>query len=356
MVDPTTSLKQEDIATLTESMGFSLIRAQKGLLNGNGTVEGAVEWLLEHQEDDNIDDPIEKVPSSKGLLVAQSYKCNDCGKILSNMANLELHANKTGHSDFEESTELKRPLTAEEKEAKIQEIKSLLKAKRAEREDKEKVDNIEREKQRRFMGKEMAKTREQMEIEERKRIAQQRKREKETAIRERQRIRAELEKDKLERMANKGKLHSRLGVEGYHPDAIQYDAPTGDVHKDGVDANSPASKKKAPPSVAKIDEYISKVSSYRAGGDGGNCLKILKAYIGNVVNHPDDPKYRKINMENNAYKMKVKPFLGAKSLLLCVGFAPTKDGTALELAEDANMAVLKQAVEKVEAAYQKYTN
>ena len=272
------------------------------------------------------------------------------------MANLELHANKTGHSDFEESTELKRPLTAEEKEAKIQEIKSLLKAKRAEREDKEKVDNIEREKQRRFMGKEMAKTREQMEIEERKRVAQQRKREKETAIRERQRIRAELEKDKLERMANKGKLHSRLGVEGYHPDAFQYDAPTGDVHKDGVDANSPASKKKAPPSVAKIDEYISKVSSYRAGGDGGNCLKILKAYIGNVVNHPDDPKYRKINMENNAYKMKVKPFLGAKSLLLCVGFAPTKDGTALELAEDANMAVLKQAVEKVEAAYQKYTN
>lgn len=354
MVDPTESLKQEDIVALTDSMGFSLIRAQKGLLNGNGTVEGAVEWLLEHQEDDDIDDPIEKVPkasSSGGGIVAQSYKCNDCGKILSNMANLELHANKTGHSDFEESTELKKPLTAEEKEAKIQEIKSLLKAKRAEREDKEKVDNVEREKQRRFMGKEMAKTREQMEIEERKRIAQQRKREKDNAIRERQRIRAELEKDKLERMANKGKLSSRLGVDGYHPDAIQYDAP-GDAHKqDG--AASPAVKKVAP-SVAKMDEYITKVSSYRAGGDGGNCLKILKAYIGNVVKHPDDPKYRKINMENNAYRTKVKPFLGAKSLLLCVGFAPTSDGTALELAEGADMAVLKQAEEKVEAAYQKY--
>ena len=357
MVDPTEGLKSDDIAALTDSMGFSLLRAQKGLLHGNGTVEGAVEWLLEHQEDDNIDDPIEMVPKSStsaggdGGLVAQSYKCNDCGKILSNMANLELHANKTGHSDFEESTEHKRPLTAEEKEAKIQEIKSLLKAKRTEREDKEKVENVEREKQRRFMGKEMAKTREQMEIDERKRIAQARKREKETAIRERQRIRAELEKDKLERMANKGKLGSRLGVDGYHPDAIQYDAPSGDAHKD---AAVPAVKKVAP-SVAKMDEYITKVSSYRAGGDGGNCLKILKAYIGNVVKHPDDPKYRKINMENNAYRMKVKPFLGAKSLLLCVGFAPTTDGTALELTEDADMAVLKQAEEKVEAAYQKYT-
>jgi thiol-disulfide isomerase/thioredoxin len=354
MVDPTESLKQEDIVALTDSMGFSLIRAQKGLLNSNGTVEGAVEWLLEHQEDDDIDDPIEKVPkaSSGGGIVAQSYKCNDCGKILSNMANLELHANKTGHSDFEESTELKKPLTAEEKEAKIQEIKSLLKAKRAEREDKEKVDNVEREKQRRFMGKEMAKTREQMEIEERKRIAQQHKREKDNAIRERQRIRAELEKDKLERMANKGKLSSRLGVDGYHPDAIQYDAP-GDAHKQ-EGAAAPAVKKVAP-SVAKMDEYITKVSSYRAGGDGGNCLKILKAYIGNVVKHPDDPKYRKINMENNAYRTKVKPFLGAKSLLLCVGFAPTTDGTALELAENADMAVLKQAEEKVDAAFQKYT-
>ncbi len=154
-------LKQVDFAMLTDSMGFTLVGAQKGLLNGNGTAEGAVEWLLEHQEDNGIDDPIEKVPKTlEGVLIAQSYKCNDCGKILSNMANLELHAKKTGHSDFEETTKLKRPLTAEEKEAKIQVIKSLLKAKRAEREDKEKVDNVEREKQRRFMEIEMAKTQE----------------------------------------------------------------------------------------------------------------------------------------------------------------------------------------------------
>eukprot|EP00581_Thalassiosira_minuscula_P000567 CAMPEP_0183748888 /NCGR_PEP_ID=MMETSP0737-20130205/67995_1 /TAXON_ID=385413 /ORGANISM="Thalassiosira miniscula, Strain CCMP1093" /LENGTH=564 /DNA_ID=CAMNT_0025984631 /DNA_START=25 /DNA_END=1719 /DNA_ORIENTATION=- len=359
MVDPTESLKKEDVDTLTESMGFSLIRAQKGLLNGNGTVEGAVEWLLNHQEDDDIDDPIEKVPKNSGgggagEAVAQSYKCNECGKILSNMANLELHANKTGHSDFEESTELKKPLTAEEKQAKIAEIKSLLKAKRMEREQTEKAENIDREKQRRFMGQEMAKTREQMESEQRKRMAQQRKKEKEAAIKERQRIRAELEKDKRERMANKGKLSSKLGVEGYNPDGIQYDVP-GEGGEGNNDEEAVAKKpKKAAPSPAKMDEYITKVSSYRAGGDGGNCLKILKAYIGNVVKNPDDPKYKKINMENKAYKTKVKPFLGAKSLLLCVGFAPSEDGTALELGEDADMAVLTQAKEKVEAAYEKY--
>lgn len=158
MVDPTTALKQQDVDTLTSSMGFSIIRAQKGLLNGNGTVEGAVEWLLTHQEDDDIDDPIEMVPAGGGA-VAQSYKCNECGKILSNMANLELHANKTGHSDFEESTQLMKALTEEEKKAKIEEIKGLLKAKRAQREEAEKEENVDREKQRRFMGKEMAKVR-----------------------------------------------------------------------------------------------------------------------------------------------------------------------------------------------------
>lgn len=92
MVDPTEKLNPEFIKTLTESMGFTLIRAQKGLLNGNGgTVEGAVEWLMSHQDDDDIDDPIEMVPEDGGG-TAQSYKCNECGKILSNMANLELHA------------------------------------------------------------------------------------------------------------------------------------------------------------------------------------------------------------------------------------------------------------------------
>lgn len=277
---------------------------------------------------------------------------NECGKILSNMANLELHANKTGHSDFEESTEFKKPLTEEEKQAKILEIKSLLKAKRLERETAEKAENVDREKQRRFMGKEMIKTREQMEIEARKRSAQMRKKEKEAAVRERQRIRAELEKDKRERMANKGVLKSKLGVDGYNPDAIQYDVAGDDTAN--ADEGAAKKPKKAAPSVAKMDEYITKVSSYRAGGDGGNCLKILKAYIGNIVKNPEDPKYRKINMENKAYKTKVKPFLGAKSLLLCIGFSVSEDGTALELAEDADMKVLETASEKVSAAYEKY--
>ncbi|KAG7368657.1 PUB domain containing protein [Nitzschia inconspicua] len=345
--DPTKNLDQTALDTLTGEMGFSLLRAQKGLLFSTaGTVESAVEWLMEHQDDADIDEPIPEGSVAK----ARSYKCNDCGKILSNMANLELHANKTGHSDFEESTTAVKPLTAEEKAAKIAEIKELLKAKRAEREEAEKVDHIEREKQRRFQGKEMAKTREEMEKEQRKREALARKREKQDAKRERDRIRAELEKDKRERAANKGKLQSTLGVDGYNPSAIQYDnTPDGDEPL----AQKPKTSGSA--SAAKIDEYITKVSSYRAGGDGGKCLKVLKLLVGNAADNPGEEKFKKINTETNAYKSKVKPFLGAKSLLLAVGFAPKdNDPTHLVLKDDADSQLLKDTKEKLEKALVAY--
>lgn len=349
-VDPTESLDKGMLEQLTSSMGFSLLRAQKGLLNSNGTVEGAIEWLMQHQDDEDIDDPIQ--PKAAGE--ARSFKCNECGKILSNMANLELHANKTGHSDFEESTTEVKPLTAEEKAAKIQEIKDLLKAKRAEREEAEKVDNIDREKQRRFMGKEMAKTREEMEREQRKREAQQRKREKDAFKRERERLRAELARDKLERQKNKGKLKSALGADGYNPSIIQYD----DQNNEGDDDNgvSASAKKKFKADPSKIDSYIEKVSSYRAGGDGGKCLKILLAYVSNVVNNPEETKFRTINMENKAFKNKVKPFMGAKALLMAVGFQKPEGigNEVLILNDDADRDTLFETKTKLEKALEKY--
>jgi len=55
------------------------------------------------------------------------------------------------------------------------------------------------------MGKEMAKTREEVEREQHKQDTTLRKKEKDDAPRERERIQAELAKDKAERQANKGK-------------------------------------------------------------------------------------------------------------------------------------------------------
>eukprot|EP00957_Ditylum_brightwellii_P002300 177398-Ditylum_brightwellii.AAC.1 len=59
-------------------------------------------------------------------------------------------------------------------------------------------------------------------------------------------------------------------------------------------------------------------------------------------------------MENKAFKTKVKPFVGAKSLLLAVGFAPSDGGDALVLKEDADRKVLEETKGKLEAAFAAY--
>lgn len=230
-----------------------------------------------------------------------------------------------------------------------------MKLKRAEREEAEKVDDVAREIQRRQMGKEMAKTKEQLEMEQRKREAMLRKKEKADFARERERLREELARDKAERASGKGKLSSRLGVEGYKPDGIQYDVATGDGHHPTtMEEPTPKSKKKGDPT--KMEEYIKKVSSYRAGGDGGNCLRILILYVGNVVDNPTEEKYKTIKMDNKTYRTKVKPFIGAKDILLACGFAPPEGGGDMLVLpnEHMDLHLLSETKAKLEAAYEAF--
>lgn len=356
-IDPTANLNKEFLDQLTSGMGFSLIRAQKGLLHGEGgTLEGAIEWIGAHQDDIDIDEPIPLVAADADSKpqVAMSYKCNKTGKLFANMAQLELYAAQTGYSDFEECTEVKVPLTPEERALKMLEIKSLLKAKRAAREEQERKEGVEQEKQRRFMGQEMIRTKEQMDIDKRKRDAQLKKREKNAQRQERERIRAELAKDKAERMANGGKLQGRLGVDGYNPSAIQYDKDKEENGGESSTTTTTPKKKSSNIGPARVDECITKVSAYRAGGDGGKCLKILLAYVKNVVEKADEEKFRTVNMENKVYKAKIKPFLGAKTLLLAVGFQQNEGGTAMILAEDADRELLASTKTKLEEALVKY--
>lgn len=40
-----------------------------------------------------------------GLTESQSIKCSECGKIFRSQTTASFHAEKSGHQDFEESTE-----------------------------------------------------------------------------------------------------------------------------------------------------------------------------------------------------------------------------------------------------------
>lgn len=300
------------LAELIE-MGFSDIRARKGLHFGATGVDSAVTWIAEHENDANIDDE---------FLVRKS----DVNKV---------------------------PLTPEEIEAKTQELKKIALARRQAREKEEAKAALVREKERRERGQNIEKT-----AEERAKLAKQReaeklKKEKLEAKNEKARIMAEIAHDKALRAKNNGKLPSVLGVDGYNPSAIQFDqdaktAPASDSGAQdakGAAGAAPAPVKATPVAVPKpkaaaasgpeavitnpaetIDSAISTLSRYRIRGDGGNALKLLQLFVKNVVANPTDVKYRSINMESNAFKTKCASLVGPVTLLRALGFEKNDDG------------------------------
>lgn len=183
-------------------------------------VEPAMEWLLAHVDEEipeaaagplniggkvaDVENEIAAASSSKAAETpesAKSLKCDDCNKLFKDQTEVEFHAAKTGHSNFSESTEEKKPLTEEEKKAQLALIEEKLKLKRLEREEREKADALEREKNRIKSGKDMTEARKRMEELEMQKIIEQRKREKEEEKKARDRVRAQIEADKAARRA-----------------------------------------------------------------------------------------------------------------------------------------------------------
>lgn len=62
---------------------------------------------------------------------AKSLKCSDCGKLFNTNLKAEFHASRTGHNNFEESTEAVKPMTEEEKAAHLEMLRKKLAEKRA---------------------------------------------------------------------------------------------------------------------------------------------------------------------------------------------------------------------------------
>lgn len=113
-------------------------------------VQGAIEWLEENQDktyeeitlpaaSDETDPSIEPAAPLAGE-EARSLVCNECGKKFRSKEQAEFHAQKTQHVDFAESTEEIAPLSAEEKKAKLEELRQKLVGKRASTSVQDKAD------------------------------------------------------------------------------------------------------------------------------------------------------------------------------------------------------------------------
>ncbi|GJJ75313.1 UBX domain-containing protein 1/4 [Entomortierella parvispora] len=212
-------------------MGFPRNRVIKAMrATKNAGLQPAMDWLVAHSEDADIDDPIQEhvggalgaassssAPATgdedsaekegdviqDGEQTAQSLICQDCQMILRDADAAQRHAMRTEHVNFAESTTVIKPLTEEEKQAKLAELKQRLAEKRAAKAQAEKEDQKMSEKIRRKAGQDLTEVKARLEEKEMKKLVEAKKREKEQDRLAKLAIKARIEADKAERARKK---------------------------------------------------------------------------------------------------------------------------------------------------------
>jgi len=166
-----------------------------------------LDWLEAHGEDsDSPPGEIEAeheegdytVPVS-GAGEAKSLACLECGKVFKNHASASWHGEKSGHSQFEESTEEVKPLTEEEKALRLAELRAKMDAKRKAKAVQDADDVKRNEAIRRKGGKDMGTIREELKLKEAEKEAAQRKKDKIEDAKAKARVKEQIEADKKAR-------------------------------------------------------------------------------------------------------------------------------------------------------------
>ncbi|KIO29950.1 hypothetical protein M407DRAFT_242454 [Tulasnella calospora MUT 4182] len=129
----------------------------------------------------------------------QSIKCSICGKIFRDTALANFHAEKSGHDQFEESTEEIKPLTEEEKKERLAELRQRALEKKAVKSVQEAEEAKANEKIRRKAGQDRLEAVEQMKVKELEREAAKKRQEKIDDAKAKAAIKAQIEADKRER-------------------------------------------------------------------------------------------------------------------------------------------------------------
>ncbi|KZS94900.1 hypothetical protein SISNIDRAFT_502422 [Sistotremastrum niveocremeum HHB9708] len=137
--------------------------------------------------------------ASAGGEEARSIKCQQCGKIFKNTALANFHAEKSGHDQFEESTEEIKPLTEEEKKERLEELRQKMAEKRAKKAVEDAKENKANEALRRKAGKDIGAAREELKAKELVKEAEQKRREKLEDAKAKAAIKAQIEADKKAR-------------------------------------------------------------------------------------------------------------------------------------------------------------
>jgi hypothetical protein len=196
-----------DLQQLVE-FGFPEGKA-KLALKKTGGLQPALDWL-DKNGDKSYDDLVaedkaaatdanEPPEIQPGELLAKSLVCQDCGKQFRSHAQAEWHASKTEHQNFEESTEEIKPLTEEEKKAKLAELREKMSAKKAAASEQDKIEKKQNEEIRKKNTKEGQDAKERLVVQEQIKEAEKKRAEKVADANARKAILAKIEEDKADR-------------------------------------------------------------------------------------------------------------------------------------------------------------
>ncbi|XP_012835193.1 PREDICTED: UBX domain-containing protein 1 isoform X2 [Erythranthe guttata] len=288
-----------------EEMGFSKAIATKAICSGNSSIEDAINWLVEHENDTADSEP--QTPMQAEVLVNVNIEESDGFHI---SEDIKLRAKELRNQAWKRKAELERKLERQREKERIRAGKELLEAKRMAEES------------------------------ERKRFLSQNKAEKDEERRARENIRQKLQQDKLER-------REMLGLPREAPVPVKVKPETAE----------PQITKKLEP----VDPGLSPVKPAAVRDNMRECLRSIKRqnkddnakamrafktlliYVTNIFNNPDNDKLRKIRISNPLFQERVGKFEGIEFLELC-GFERVDGGKFLLLPrENVDIGVLKSA-------------
>eukprot|EP00884_Botryococcus_braunii_P020187 jgi/Botrbrau1/6852/Bobra.152_2s0012.1 len=277
-----------------KEMGFPTNRAVRALhFSGTNSVEQAVSWLEEHENEADLDEP---------LLVPKEN--------------------------------VKPKLSQEDARKQAEE---LVRKAREKREKEEKELEKLREQERVRAGKELLAAKRQEDDLKLKRNLELRRIEKEEEARARERIRQKLEEDRRER-------RRKLGL----PEELTEEEKEAERQRQAEKEKEKAAKKLTVKPVSTLSKQRDILVQMKKKYDNDServktCWQTLLKYIANVAMHPDEEKYRKIKLGNAAFQSRVASLEGSLDFLSLVGFKADPSGEYIEMARDQiNLELLNE--------------
>ncbi|KAI8566761.1 hypothetical protein RHMOL_Rhmol02G0067000 [Rhododendron molle] len=335
-----------------EGMGFPKAKATRALhFSGNVSLEAAVNWAVEHEDDADI----EEMPKTEGQACGRKKqklrtrwrieRLRDSWAFLRDstmqgqlLSILELFTQGRSTSSFYKVPVNRKTvapsLSPEEVKIKAQELRERARKKK---EEEDKRMEREREKERIRVSKELLEAKRIEEENERKRLLAFRKAEKEEERRAREKIRQKLEEDKVGEGRRKEVILTCL-EDSLHPASFSY-AEAERRRKLGLPPVDPDSAKPSTPVVEEKKSSLPVRPATKAD-QMRDCLRSLKqnhkddeakvktafntllTYVKNAAANPNEEKFRKIRLTNATFQLaNVVNYVpvSTKANLICFG-------------------------------------